>query len=73
MPVNPLDVLTEREREGLVLVDRGHSNAGIAEMLSMSPATSKRVSRLLMKLESRDRAQLVMRAYETGLFTPGVA
>ena len=74
VPATSLDVLTEREREVLVLVARGHSNAEIAEMLFMSPATSKtHVSRLLMKLESRDRAQLVMRAYEAGLVTPGVA
>ncbi len=73
-PAASLDILTEREREVLVLVARGHSNAEIAEILYMSPATSKtHVSRLLMKLESRDRAQLVMRAYETGLVTPGVA
>ena len=73
-PAASLDVLTEREREVLVLVARGHSNAEIAEMLYMSPATSKtHVSRVLMKLESRDRAQLVMRAYEAGLITPGVA
>jgi DNA-binding NarL/FixJ family response regulator len=68
-----LDGLTEREREVLVLVARGHSNAEIAEILYMSPATSKtHVSRLLTKLDSRDRAQLVMRAYESGLVTPGV-
>jgi len=73
-PAAGLDMLTDREREVLVLVARGHSNAEIAEMLFMSPATSKtHVSRLLMKLESRDRAQLVMRAYEAGLVTPGVA
>ena len=68
-----LDILTEREREVLVLVALGHSNAEIAETLYMSPATSTtHVSRLLMKLESRDRAQLVMRASEAGLVTPGV-
>ena len=75
-PAASLDIVTERERERevLVLVARGHSNAEIAEMLYMSPATSKtHVSRLLMKLECRDRAQLVMRAYEAGLVTPGVA
>jgi DNA-binding NarL/FixJ family response regulator len=74
VPAAALDVLTDREREVLVLVARGHSNAEIAEILFMSPATSKtHVSRLLMKLESRDRAQLVMRADEAGLVTPGVA
>ena len=68
-----LDGLTGREREVLVLVARGHSNAEIAELLYMSPATSKtHVSRLLTKLDARDRAQLVMRAYESGLVTPGV-
>ena len=71
-PATSLDVLTSREREVLVLVARGHSNAEIAELLYMSPATSKtHVSRLLMKLDARDRAQLVMRAYEAGLVTPG--
>jgi DNA-binding NarL/FixJ family response regulator len=74
VPAAELDVLTDREREVLVLVARGHTNAEIAEMLYMSPATSKtHVSRLLMKLDARDRAQLVMRAYEAGLVTPGVA
>ena len=68
-----LDGLTDREREVLVLVARGHSNAEIAELLYMSPATSKtHVSRLLTKLDARDRAQLVVRAYEAGLVTPGV-
>ena len=71
-PATSLDVLTSREREVLVLVARGHSNAEIADLLFMSPATSKtHVSRLLMKLDARDRAQLVMRAYEAGLVTPG--
>jgi DNA-binding NarL/FixJ family response regulator len=71
-PATSLDVLTSREREVLVLVARGHSNAEIAGLLYMSPATSKtHVSRLLMKLDARDRAQLVMRAYEAGLVTPG--
>jgi len=74
VPAAELDVLTDREREVLVLVARGHTNAEIAEMLYMRPATSKtHVSRLLMKLDARDRAQLVMRAYEAGLVTPGVA
>ena len=72
-PATSLDVLTSREREVLVLVARGHSNAEIADLLYMSPATSKtHVSRLLMKLDARDRAQLVMRAYEAGLVTPGL-
>lgn len=69
---NRLDVLTEREREVLAEVARGLSNAEIAESLHMSTATAKtHVSRLLMKLHARDRAQLVIAAYEAGLATPG--
>jgi DNA-binding NarL/FixJ family response regulator len=67
-----LDSLTDREREVLMAVSRGLSNAEIAEALFMSHATAKtHVSRLLTKLDSRDRAQLVMIAYETGLAVPG--
>jgi DNA-binding NarL/FixJ family response regulator len=63
-----LDVLTDREREVLVEVARGLSNAEIAEQLHMSAATAKtHVSRLLMKLDARDRTQLVVLAYETGV------
>ena len=67
-----LDVLTDKEREVLTLVARGMTNAEIAEHLVVSPATTKtHVSRILAKLNLRDRAQLVMVAYETGLVTPG--
>ncbi len=63
-----LDTLTEREREVLVEVAKGLSNAEIAQRLYMSPATAKtHVSRVLTKLGARDRAQLVVIAYETGL------
>ena len=63
-----LDALTDREREVLREVARGLSNTEVAGRLHMSPATAKtHVSRLLMKLTARDRAQLVVIAYETGL------
>jgi DNA-binding NarL/FixJ family response regulator len=63
-----LDGLTDREKQVMVEVARGLSNAEIAERLHMSAATAKtHVSRLLTKLHARDRAQLVMLAYETGL------
>ncbi len=66
------DTLTERETEVLLAVARGLSNAELADELFMSPATAKtHVSRLLAKLHARDRAQLVMLAYEAGLVTPG--
>ena len=66
-----LGAITEREREVLVLVGRGLSNAEIAGHLTLSTATVKtHVGRLLTKLEVRDRAQLVIVAYETGLITP---
>jgi DNA-binding NarL/FixJ family response regulator len=69
-----LETLTEREREVLCTVARGLSNAEIAAELFMSHATAKtHVSRLLTKLDARDRAQLVMIAYESGVATPGSA
>jgi DNA-binding NarL/FixJ family response regulator len=65
-----LDQLTEREREVLEQVARGLSNNEIADQLNISPSTAKtHVSRILMKLNARDRAQLVVLAYETGLAT----
>jgi DNA-binding NarL/FixJ family response regulator len=66
-----LDALTEREREVLALVAAGRSNEEIAMDLIITPATAKtHVSRILSKLAARDRAQLVVIAYETGLVTP---
>jgi len=64
--------LTDREREVLVLVAEGLSNDEIAARLFLSPLTSKtHVSRIMTKLGARDRAQLVVIAYESGLVTPG--
>jgi DNA-binding NarL/FixJ family response regulator len=67
-----LAVLTQREREVLALVGRGLSNDEIAAALTLSPATARtHVSRAMVKLGARDRAQLVVAAYETGLVTLG--
>ncbi len=64
--------LTDREREVLALVAEGLSNDEIAARLFLSPLTSKtHVSRIMTKLDARDRAQLVVIAYESGLVTPG--
>jgi DNA-binding NarL/FixJ family response regulator len=67
-----LDVLTDREREVMALVAGGLSNDEIAARLFMSTATAKtHVSRAMIKLGARDRAQLVVFAYESGLVRPG--
>lgn len=67
-----LDVLTDREREIVALVGTGRSNEEIAAWLYISPATARtHVSRAMVKLAARDRAQLVVFAYETGLVTAG--
>ncbi|GGS34176.1 response regulator [Actinokineospora fastidiosa] len=64
--------LTQREREVLAEVGAGRSNDEIAARLTISPATARtHVGRLLAKLAARDRAQLVVLAYETGLVEPG--
>ena len=71
-PPAELAQLTERESEVLVLVAQGRSNAEIADHLYISLYTAKtHVSRILTKLHARDRAQLVILAYETHLVTPG--
>jgi DNA-binding NarL/FixJ family response regulator len=66
-----LAVLTEREREVVALVGRGLNNTEIGTELHLSPATARtHVSRAMVKLGARDRAQLVVVAYQTGLVTP---
>lgn len=67
-----LEVLTGREREVLTLIGGGLNNEEIAERLSVSPLTVKtHVNRTMSKLAARDRAQLVVAAYENGLVRPG--
>jgi DNA-binding NarL/FixJ family response regulator len=69
-----LNVLTEREREVVALVGEGLTNDEIAARLVVSPATAKtHVSRAMIKLNARDRAQVVVLAYESGLVRPGWA
>jgi len=71
-PPTELSSLTDREREVMALVGAGLSNDEIAETLVVSPATAKtHVSRAMIKLGARDRAQLVVIAYESGLVRPG--
>jgi DNA-binding NarL/FixJ family response regulator len=71
--VRLLATVTEREREVLLAVARGESNADIASSLFMGPGTVKtHVSHLLTKTATRDRAQLVVFAYESGLIQPGL-
>ncbi|MDX2596519.1 response regulator transcription factor [Streptomyces sp. WI03-4A] len=66
------ECLSERERQVLTLVARGLNNTEIAEALGLSPLTAKtHVSRIMGKLGARDRAQLVVVGYESGLVTPG--
>ncbi len=68
----PLDGLTDRERQVLTLVAHGLSNDDIAERLFLSPFTAKtHVNRAMTKLGVRDRAQLVVIAYQSGLVSPG--
>ena len=76
-PVRPeltpptMDVLTEREREVVALVAQGLTNDEIASELILSPATARtHVSRAMVKLHARDRAQLVVFAYQSGLVRP---
>jgi DNA-binding NarL/FixJ family response regulator len=67
-----LDERTDREREVVALVAAGLTNEEIAEHLVISPATARtHVSRAMVKVGARDRAQLVVLAYESGLVAPG--
>jgi DNA-binding NarL/FixJ family response regulator len=75
LPAGPpmrIDLLTGREREVLLLVTGGLSNDEIATRLVITPATAKtHISRILAKVGARDRAQLIVMAYESGLIRPG--
>ena len=69
-----METLTSREREVVALVAHGLSNDEIADVMVVSPTTAKtHVSRAMIKLGARDRAQLVVFAYQTGLVTPRAA
>ena len=71
-PPRQLSQLTDREREVVALAGTGLTNTEIAARLGVSPATAKtHVSRAMVKLAARDRAQLVVFAYEAGLVRPG--
>jgi DNA-binding NarL/FixJ family response regulator len=70
LPTTSLDALTKREREVMALVAHGLSNDEIADAMVLSPTTAKtHVSRAMTKLHARDRAQLVVLAYQSGLVT----
>jgi DNA-binding NarL/FixJ family response regulator len=74
LPSAEVDLLTNREREVVALVAHGLSNDEIAERMVLSPMTAKtHVSRAMTKLGARDRAQLVVFAYQTGLVVPRLA
>ncbi|MFE2626358.1 response regulator [Streptomyces sp. NPDC059374] len=67
-----LEELTSREREAVALAARGLTNDQIADRMVISPMTAKtHINRAMTKLHARDRAQLVIRAYESGLVSPG--
>ncbi|MEE1766178.1 MULTISPECIES: response regulator transcription factor [unclassified Streptomyces] len=71
LPESGPDCLSDREKEVLTLVARGLNNTEIADTLGLSPLTAKtHVSRIMGKLGARDRAQLVIVAYESGMVTP---
>jgi DNA-binding NarL/FixJ family response regulator len=72
VPTNKIEGITDRESETLTLIGQGRSNTEISAAMDISAATVKSyVTRLLAKLHARDRAQLVIIAYENGLVTPG--